>query len=595
MLRRVSSLRDGRIEQRWDASASSLVDQSLAAAAMSTMPTGKAGTKPGVRLERASFRYVDVADSPQGGEAICGENEDGGAGSRVDEVSLHVGSGRCTVLCGKSGSGKSTVLRMIDGLAGSFFPGELLGIVELCGKPVSTISSRNRTELIGVVMQDPRSQFFMDVVADEIAFAADNLGVPPGKTAALVGRVAQACSVDGLLGDRVSELSSGQKQRVALAAALALKPRVLVLDEPTSNLDVEGTAALVELIGNLKRSGMSILVSEHRLHALLPVADEFVLLAEGRVRARWSNRDFARLSVDEVRRWGLRHPEMAAGRVGESCGSQESGPQGPRSEEKGLQKQPSQEPGSQERGSQEPLVQGSGISASSSSASGLLMSCADTAEATAFGWELAGVGYRYPSSGRGIVGVDARFPFGSVTIVAGENGVGKTTLARILCGALREQSGCVLRGGSPLSRRQRRRRSYLVMQDADYQLYAGSVADEVVLGRRVDGALRSRAWDALAAFDLTDLADRHPASLSGGQKQRVTLAAAYCSDAELVVLDEPTSGLDGDGVLEVVQWCRSLAAAGKAVVVVTHDKLLARLAGDFELRLSKEDGALVST
>ena len=150
----------------------------------------------------------------------------------------------------------------------------------------------------------------------------------------------------------------------------------------------------------------------------------------------------------------------------------------------------------------------------------------------------------------------------------------------MLCGATREQAGRVTFDGRPVPRRERRRRSYFVMQDADYQLYAGSVADEVVLGRRVDEALKARAWEALEAFDLVDLADRHPASLSGGQKQRVTLAAAYCSDADLIVLDEPTSGLDGRGVREVSAWCRTLAAGGKAVAIITHDNLLAALAGD---------------
>lgn len=124
------------------------------------------------------------------------------------------------------------------------------------------------------------------------------------------------------------------------------------------------------------------------------------------------------------------------------------------------------------------------------------------------------------------------------------------------------------------------------MQDVDYQLYAGSVADEVVLGRQVDDALKARAWEALTAFGLTDLADRHPASLSGGQKQRVILATAYCSDAELIVLDEPTSGLDGHGMHEVVHWCRKLASEKKAVVVITHDELLAQLAGDYIIDLS---------
>jgi len=125
------------------------------------------------------------------------------------------------------------------------------------------------------------------------------------------------------------------------------------------------------------------------------------------------------------------------------------------------------------------------------------------------------------------------------------------------------------------------------MQDVDYQLYAGSVADELVLGRRVDDALRSRAWAALDAFGLRDLASCHPLALSGGQKQRVILAAAYCSDANLVVLDEPTSGLDGTGLRQVCDWCRTLADAGKSVVIITHDRLLVDLAADVAIELGR--------
>ena len=214
-----------------------------------------------------------------------------------------------------------------------------------------------------------------------------------------------------------------------------------------------------------------------------------------------------------------------------------------------------------------------------------LSSASDGEAGSARVWRVEGLTYLHPSTKRGVRGLDAEFPCGAVTVVAGPNGVGKTTLAKVLCGAVREQAGRVTFCGRPVARRERRRRGYFVMQDADYQLYAGSVADEVVLGRRVDDALKARAWEALEAFDLADLADRHPASLSGGQKQRVTLAAAYCSDADLVVLDEPTSGLDGRGVAQVAAWCRRLARAGKTVVVVTHDELLARMAGDRRIDL----------
>ena len=303
-----------------------------------------------------------------------------------------------------------------------------------------------------------------------------------------------------LLSEKLTELSSGQKQRVALAAAIACRPGILVLDEPTSNLDAAGSEALVGILARLKGEGVAIVVSEHRLHRFLPVADEFVCMRSGRVAARWDADEFARLSLADASRFGLRHPDMAVARESEAVPD---------------------------------------LSA----------------------WRLEGVTFAYPSTGRGISRVDAEFPLGCVTVVCGGNGTGKTTLAKVLVGAAREQQGRVTRDGVALSPRKRRLLSYFVMQDADYQLYAGSVADEVVLGRKVDEALKARAWEALAAFDLADLSDRHPASLSGGQKQRVTLAAAYCSDAELVVLDEPTSGLDGRGM---GKWRRGAESSPRA-------------------------------
>lgn len=478
------------------------------------------GAKVAVQLDHASFRYVDESEDEAGAQ------EAAPVGSRVDDLSFTVAPGACTVLCGRSGDGKSTVLRLVNGLAGTFFPGVAHGVVAVCGTEVHAMAPRQRTERMGVVMQDPRSQFFMGTVGDEVAFSSENLGVDPAETRERVQRAATLCGVGHLLAERLDELSSGQKQRVALAAAIACDPQVLVLDEPTSNLDEEGSEALVDILVELKRRGVAIVVSEHRLHRFLKVADAYVCLRAGRIVRRWDADAFARLTVREAAAFGLRHPAMEAG------------------------------------------------SASASAAPG-----------TGGGWRVEGLTYVYPSTRRGVRALDAHIPAGAVTVVAGPNGAGKTTLARVLCGAVRTQAGAVTLDGAPVSRRVRRRLSYFVMQDADYQLYAGSVADEVVLGRRVDDALKARAWEALEAFDLVDLADRHPASLSGGQKQRVTLAAAYCSDAQLVVLDEPTSGLDGRGVSEVAQWCRALAAAGKAVVVITHDELLARLAGDCTVRL----------
>lgn len=269
---------------------------------------GVCGLDATVQMLDASFSYgLDEEGDEVGGK----ESPAGDVAQRaVDGVSLHVEPGSCLVLCGASGSGKSTVLRMIEGLAGSFFPGALSGRVMACGCDVQSWDARARAESMGVVMQDPRSQFFMGTVFDEIAFTSENLGVSPDKTVERVRGAAALCRVDALLGEELTQLSSGQKQRVALAAAIAKVPRLLVLDEPTSNLDEEGARVLVDILADLKQKGIALVVSEHRLQPFVQIADSYVCLRSGRVVARWSSKEFRSLSASEAAALGLRHPGM---------------------------------------------------------------------------------------------------------------------------------------------------------------------------------------------------------------------------------------------------------------------------------------------
>ena len=167
----------------------------------------------------------------------------------------------------------------------------------------------------------------------------------------------------------------------------------------------------------------------------------------------------------------------------------------------------------------------------------------------------------------------------------GKNGAGKTTLCKVLCGLLRQQSGSITLNGQKLSCAERRRISYFVMQDADYQLYSDSVINELLLGQKPSQSVKSRAEEALELFRLQAVRNRHPASLSGGEKQRVVIAAAYCSKAQLFVFDEPTSGMDGEGLLSLAQWVDALAQAGKTIVIITHDELLTELAFDYRIRV----------
>ena len=272
---------------------------------------------------------------------------------------------------------------------------------------------------------------------------------------------------------------------------------------------------------------MALIISEHRLHQFLPVADEFVYLQEGRIAARWDVEKFTSLSEHETAKFGLRHPDMKS--------------------DSEIKSYPAKD---------------------------------------ADGWHMTDVTYLYPSTKRGIKGITAEFPFGSVTVICGENGTGKTTLAKVLVGAAREQRGIVARNGKHLSRKERRLLSYFVMQDVDYQLYAGSVADEVVLGRQVDDALKARAWEALTAFGLTDLADDIRPVFPAGRSSASYLQRHTAQMPSLLYLTSPQADLTDTGC---TRWCigaANLHPRKKQFVVITHDELLAQLAGDYIVDLS---------
>ena len=452
----------------------------------------------------------------------------------VKDVSFQIRPGMCVVLCGKSGSGKSTILRLAGGIAPSFYTGEFSGQVLLDGTEITKLAPEEKAAGVGIVFQDPRSQFFMGNVQDELAFTADNLGYKPEDTNMLVAYQADRFHIRHLLNRSLQHLSSGEKQRVAIAAATILSPKLVIMDEPTANLDKESTKDLLEIIGDLKRKGITVLVSEHRIHIFRDIADQYLYFEGGCLAKEWTAKELGGLSFESLETYGLRPPLT----------------------EKGY------------------------------------LQYAQSQYAESLTTDALTHIYR---SGAGITGFSQGFQKGTVTALVGSNGAGKTTLCKMLCGLLRPQKGSVFYAGVRQSAAKRRSSSYFVMQDADYQLYADSIGNEILLGRHVDEAVKTQAYAALDTFGLREIKDRHPASLSGGQKQRVILAAAYCSDAKLIVLDEPTSGLDGENLIRIVEWVRLLAENGKIVIIITHDELLIKMACDKVITVSPERSGTIET
>ena len=453
-------------------------------------------------------------------------------GDRVEalkDVDLSADAGSLTLVCGASGCGKSTLMKALTGLVPQMTPGELDGVVRINGRNLADVALTDVGHLCSSVFQNPRTQFFCDTVAEELAFCGENYGRERVTLRQQSERAAKLMGISHLLERKLTTLSGGQLQKVALACALASGAPVLLADEPTSNLDPAAISEVREALKVLKEQGLTIVVVEHRLHFLRGLADQVLLMEGGRVTRRWNGAEFFSMGQAQRRSLGLRTlvdpgpPETWVEQV--QAGRQEN-----------REATPSQ----------------------------VRLSC-------------RGLSFAYGANPV-FEGLDADFPAGQITCIAGANGVGKTTLVRVLCGLAAPSSGSISMDGVPASRKTRRSACALVMQDTGRQLFSDTLAGELTIG--ASHASGQSGEQLLADFDLANLGERHPLSLSGGQKQRLVIAAARATGRPIVILDEPTSGVDARHLDSITATLRRIADEGVAVVVVTHDGEFAAACAD---------------
>jgi energy-coupling factor transport system ATP-binding protein len=474
----------------------------------------------------------------------------GASAPTLDRVDLEVGEGELCLVVGPTGSGKSTLLGAIDGLVPHFTGGRLSGSVTVDGRSTRDHPPRELADVVGVVGQDPASGFVTDTVEDELAYAMENLGVPP---AAMRRRIEDALDLLSLheLRDRaLVTLSGGQQQRVAIGAVLTAAPRVLVLDEPTSALDPaaaeEVLAALTRLVHDL---GLTVVLAEHRLERVLPFADRMVLVpgggavVDGRPADVVAHAPVAPPLVELARLAGwtpvplsVRDARRLAGPLrGRLAGREPVRPVPPPADDHGTV----------------PVA------------------------------ELVGVTLHFDEV-RALDGVDLAVAAGEVVAVMGRNGSGKSTLLGALAGLRTPGAGSArVLGRDPvaLAARDRIGRVGLVPQDAGLLLYGETVGEECAAADG-DAGLPAGTTAAVLEGLLPGLpADRHPGDLSEGQRLAVVLALVVAPGPSLVLLDEPTRGLDYAAKERLVEVVAGLAADGRAVVIATHDvELAARVA-----------------
>ena len=423
----------------------------------------------------------------------------------VENINIEIKKGEVVAFIGASGCGKTTLTRIINGLAYKFYGGKLNGNITIdgmnpCEKELYEIGRR-----VGSIFQNPKSQFFAENVEDEIAFGLENYGVDREKISRRIREALSSINGENLIDKSLFHLSSGERQKIAIASINALDPPIYVFDEPSANLDMKSVEALRKLMLSLKTQGKTMVISEHRIYYLKDLVDKYYYLEDGEIRYSFSENELLSSSNDFFRTAGLRAYSL-------EC---------------------------------------------------VVPKAKKIKEANSM--ELDRISFSYKNE-KIINELSYSFNSGNVYGIIGDNGVGKSTLFKIMSGLLKEQKGNLSINGEIIKKAKRKRRIYYLSNNPDSNLFEASLEDELRLNdSKADIDL------ILHQFHLEEAKDLHPQILSGGQKQRLTIAAAELLERDVYLFDEPTSGLDGHNMQIISERMKGLQEKQKIILIISHD------------------------
>ena len=406
----------------------------------------------------------------------------------LDSVNFKINKGECILLTGVSGSGKSTLIHLMNGLIPTLYEGQLEGEILFKNKDLKNIESYDISKNIGYVSQDPRGHFFTTNTTSELVFSMENYGIPFNEIKKKYSELVNLLELEKLVDKNIIYISSGERQKIAIGCSLSLEPEIIILDEPSSNLDFHMTKKLKQLIEKLKTKGYTIIIAEHRMYYIQDLIDRVFVINNGKVMEKTisdlkSNNEVPLRSLDI---FNLELENI-------SCKNKE-----------------------------------------------LLM-------------EINNITYKNILSN-----ITTTVYKGDVIGLIGKNGVGKTTLLRLLSNIMKPNKGKIVGKVVP----------FLVMQDMDYQFFTESVESEMKFGS-ADNDLE-KINSLLMKLGLTEFKDKIPFELSGGQKQRLLIAISALANVNLLMFDEPTSGLDYVNMTKVSGILKDLSK-NSALIVATHD------------------------
>ena len=383
----------------------------------------------------------------------------------VKDLNLKINDGEFVVLTGFSGCGKTTIIRLINGLIPKFYNGELTGEIYLDGKNTKEMTIYDVSEKVGSVFQNPRSQFFNVNTTDEIAFSAENQCIDPEIIKSKIIDTAYSMHIKSLLDRNIFDLSGGEKQMVACAGIDVLSPQIIVLDEPSSNLDHRAIRRLKNILEEWKKQGKKIVIAEHRLFFLKDLADRMIVMENGEIKKDLNKEEISLLKYKDCEDLGLRALSLEDVPIENDFGSKQN----------------------------------------------YSNDCL----------EFKDFFFSYKDKKHSVSVPDLSIHCNDVIAIIGHNGAGKSTLVRNICGLEKRNKGSIVYKGEKLSNSERLRNCYMIMQDVNHQLFTESVLDEVMLSmtaRKTDKEEKeAKAKEILDKLSLSDYCDVHPMALSGGQ------------------------------------------------------------------------------
>ena len=423
----------------------------------------------------------------------------------IQNVNFVLQPGEVILVTGNSGSGKSTFLKCLNGLIPRVVEGKLQGEILLNHQNTKDMSMAEISRHISSVFQNPRSQFFTTNTTSELVFSMENYGLDKAVMEERIQKVCALLQIQYLLNRDIFQLSGGERQMVAIASAIMMGQQIILLDEPSANLDYHNTYVFRGLVEKLKQEGYTVLIADHRFYYLSGLINRVFLFDDGKMQIFDSEQAFKESSYDtrSFDLFAMNIPFQTA------CEKKEK-----------------------------------------------VLSLVD-------------ISYKDI-----LQDITLDFFTNEVTAIIGTNGVGKTTLARILCKSISCTHGKII-GDIP----------FYIMQDADYQLFGTSVQAELEIA---DHKIKQKdIQDVMDYFQLTKYADTHPFSLSGGQKQRIQVALGILSNRKVIIFDEPTSGLDLLSMRRVAREIQELKKKA-CVIVISHDYEFIRHISDRVLYLKNK-------